>query len=80
MNVEQFLGLLEAHPNQALCIVLPNGVAIPSNRSQQRWPNPHADNRAETHRLFGHGLVLRTHFNTRNSRQATRESRCLLLA
>lgn len=28
MNVEQFLGLLEVHPNQALCIVLPNGEAI----------------------------------------------------
>jgi Family of unknown function (DUF6428) len=28
MNVEQFLGLLEAHPNQALCIVLPNGESI----------------------------------------------------
>ncbi len=28
MNVEQFLGLLEAHPNQALCIVLPNGETI----------------------------------------------------
>ena len=28
MNVEQFLGLLEAHPNQALRIVLPNGEAI----------------------------------------------------
>ena len=28
MNVEQFLGLLEAHPHQALRIVLPNGEAI----------------------------------------------------
>jgi len=28
MNVEQFLGLLEAHPNQALRIMLPNGEAI----------------------------------------------------
>ena len=28
MNVEQFLGLLEANPNQALCIILPNGEAI----------------------------------------------------
>ena len=28
MNVEQFLGLLEADPNQALCFVLPNGEAI----------------------------------------------------
>jgi hypothetical protein len=28
MNVEQFLGLLEAHPNQALRILLPNGKAI----------------------------------------------------
>ncbi|MEN9618147.1 MAG: hypothetical protein RL406_384 [Pseudomonadota bacterium] len=28
MNVEQFLGLLEAHPQQALRIVLPNGEAV----------------------------------------------------
>jgi hypothetical protein len=28
MNVEQFLGLLEAHPNRALRIVLPNGEDI----------------------------------------------------
>lgn len=28
MNVEQFLALLEAHPHQALRIVLPNGQAV----------------------------------------------------
>ena len=28
MNVDQFLGLLEAHPHQALRIVLPNGEAV----------------------------------------------------
>jgi hypothetical protein len=28
MNVEQFLGLLEANPHQALRIVLPNGEAV----------------------------------------------------
>ena len=28
MNVEQFLALLEAHPQQALRIVLPNGEAV----------------------------------------------------
>jgi hypothetical protein len=28
MNVEQFLGLLDAHPHQALRIVLPNGEAV----------------------------------------------------
>ena len=31
MNVEQFLGLLEAHPQQALRIVLPNGEAVASH-------------------------------------------------
>jgi Family of unknown function (DUF6428) len=29
MNVETFLGLLEAHPQQALRIVLPGGQAVP---------------------------------------------------
>lgn len=31
MNVEQFLALLEAHSNQALRIVLPDGTSIPAH-------------------------------------------------